>query len=232
MECPRPSSVASMTLLRELEGESTDLAKWVGELYLEYHRGTYTNQAANKLANRLSEIALREAELLSVLAPTGSMDYPAQELDITWKLMLLQQFHDIIPGSSITWVYEDSQDDYKKIFATAGDIISRARKIWLKAVDTSAAKNPLVVFNPLSWNGDSVVSIAASDLPAGFTPRSLHAGGKVVSPVQSVSTASGIVYLARATDVNALGFSVFDLDAQVPSAAVTTKPASAQVVNG
>lgn len=218
--------------LEKLESESTDLATWVGELYLEYHRGTYTNQAKNKLANRLGEMALREAELLAALAPTGSYSYPALQLDTTWKLMLLQQFHDIIPGSSITWVYEDSADHYAQILGTARDIIAAARQAWLKSVDTSKAKNPLVVFNALSWSGDDVVTVPAAALPAGLEVRSLQGANRTVSPAQKIDTADGAAYLVRAVDVPALGFQVFDLSAQPPSPSVKTGAASAALNNG
>ena len=88
--------------------ESPDLPVWVGELYLEYHRGTYTTNGPIKRANRRNEQALRAAELWSVAAGAGDWSgYPAAALDEAWKLLLLNQFHDIIPGSSIHWANED-----------------------------------------------------------------------------------------------------------------------------
>ncbi|SET91305.1 alpha-mannosidase [Paenibacillus sp. NFR01] len=88
---------------------------WDGELYLEYHRGTYTSQAYNKRMNRKLELLYREAEWLQVLlaAQSGGLNaYPAQELYEGWKIILRNQFHDIIPGSSIREVYEDSRLEY------------------------------------------------------------------------------------------------------------------------
>ncbi len=76
------------------------------------HRGTYTTQAKNKWENRRCEFLLRDAEFLAAIQPGGVGDYPAAELEEAWKLVLLNQFHDIIPGSSIQWVYEDSARDY------------------------------------------------------------------------------------------------------------------------
>ncbi len=78
-----------------------------------YHRGTYTSQAATKLGNRRSEFALRDAELWSSLAD-GAAD-PAAELEELWKVLLLHQFHDIIPGSGIHWVYQDTARDHARI---------------------------------------------------------------------------------------------------------------------
>jgi alpha-mannosidase len=87
--------------------EAHDLATVRGELYFELHRGTYTTQWRTKQLNRRAQEALREAEMWSVAAG----DYPRAELDRAWKTLLLNQFHDILPGSSIDWVYEDAERD-------------------------------------------------------------------------------------------------------------------------
>lgn len=92
---------------------------WVGELYLEYHRGTLTSVAKNKRNNRLAETTLRELELLAVLAMERDVPYPTAKLWELWQIVLLNQFHDILPGSSIGAVYEDSDRDYARFFAEA-----------------------------------------------------------------------------------------------------------------
>lgn len=92
---------------------------WVGELYLEYHRGTLTSVAKNKHNNRRAEIVLRELELLGVLASQRGVPYPRAKLWELWQVVLLNQFHDILPGSSIGAVYEDSDRDYARFFAEA-----------------------------------------------------------------------------------------------------------------
>lgn len=81
---------------------------WDGELYLEYHRGTYTSQAYNKKTNRRLENKLARTEWLSSLSYILGGNYAQQELNKSWECVLLHQFHDIIPGSSIHEVYEDS----------------------------------------------------------------------------------------------------------------------------
>ncbi|MFD1885700.1 alpha-mannosidase [Paenibacillus wenxiniae] len=106
---------------------------WDGELYLEYHRGTYTSQAYNKLLNRRLELLYRETEWLHALraAATGKWSaYPAQALEEGWKIILRNQFHDIIPGSSIAEVYEDSTIEY----AEAEQI---GRHAWATATGTA-----------------------------------------------------------------------------------------------
>jgi alpha-mannosidase len=105
----------------------TDLPVWVGELYLEGHRGTYTSQAAMKRGNRRSEHLMREAELWSTLATVrAGADYPYDELDGLWQRVLLNQFHDILPGSSIAWVHREAREQYEGIAAEAEAVIERA----------------------------------------------------------------------------------------------------------
>ena len=107
-------SVTSSTIWRTTAGER--LPTWNGELYLEYHRGTYTTQSRNKRANRKSEFLLHDAELLATLASlSAGYEYPATTLRDAWRLICLNQFHDIIPGSSVNAVYVDSMQQYAEI---------------------------------------------------------------------------------------------------------------------
>ncbi|HWU45599.1 MAG TPA: glycoside hydrolase family 38 C-terminal domain-containing protein [Humibacter sp.] len=100
---------------------------WSGELYLEFHRGTYTSQARTKRGNRRSEQLLREAELWAATATvrTGAA-YPYDELDGAWQTVLLQQFHDILPGSAIAWVYQDAEAGYARVAAALEAVIDDA----------------------------------------------------------------------------------------------------------
>lgn len=97
--------------------ENTDgyLHTWDGELYLEYHRGTYTSEASIKKHNRKTEFSLREAEYMGVQngRQNGWDHYPQEELDKAWEILLRNQFHDILPGSSIKEVYEDAEEEFK-----------------------------------------------------------------------------------------------------------------------
>ena len=116
---PRPAGAAAHGHRRRRRSSSTRSRRSpaerpvvVGELYFEYHRGTYTSQARVKRGNRRCEQALHDAEFLAV-ARGG--EYPRAELDRLWKLLLLQQFHDILPGSSIGLVYEDAARDLAEL---------------------------------------------------------------------------------------------------------------------
>ncbi|GAA1175147.1 alpha-mannosidase [Pseudonocardia alaniniphila] len=100
---------------------------WSGELYLEFHRGTYTSQARTKRGNRRNEHLLREAELWAATAAvrTGAA-YPVDVLERCWHTVLLQQFHDILPGTSIAWVHQEAERNHARVSAELEEVISRS----------------------------------------------------------------------------------------------------------
>ncbi|MFI6767382.1 alpha-mannosidase [Streptomyces sp. NPDC050355] len=109
------------------EAEYPHAPVWVGELYLELHRATLTSQARTKRGNRRSEQLLREAELWSATAAVlAGHPYPYAELDRIWKTVLLHQFHDILPGSSIAWVHREAAKTYASVAAELEGIIGAA----------------------------------------------------------------------------------------------------------
>ncbi|MGW1407116.1 alpha-mannosidase [Streptomyces sp. NPDC002403] len=117
---------------------------WLGELYLELHRGTYTSQARTKQGNRRSEHLLREAELWAATAAVRTgFPYPHEELDRIWKSVLLHQFHDILPGSSIAWVHREAEATYTRIAAELEAVIGAAQRALAGAPEGGSA----VVFN-------------------------------------------------------------------------------------
>lgn len=112
---PKTEHVGAAEFLEKNLKGNDKLAKWDGELYLEMHRGTFTTKAEVKKANRRLEFKLREAEIVATLRALGGAAYPAQELKDCWKKLLINQFHDILPGSHITPVYRDTMADYAEI---------------------------------------------------------------------------------------------------------------------
>ena len=135
-----------------LVAEGDRLHTWVGEMYLACHQGTYTTQGRNKRHNRLMEKGLRQAELLSALALVlVRLPYPAPELRRLWEETLLYQFHDILPGSSITRVYGETDERYPKMEQETEAIASTALRAIASGVDTGTLRRPLLVVNPLSW---------------------------------------------------------------------------------
>jgi len=132
---------------------------WVGELYFELHRGTYTTHAAVKRSNRKTEFLLKNVELFSSLASLqGEFNYPKQGLDKLWKLVLTNQFHDVIPGTSIGPVYVDAHNWYKEVYELGGGFLETA----LSAVATknkAQSEGGSVAFNSLSWERKEVVEL-------------------------------------------------------------------------
>jgi alpha-mannosidase len=117
--------------------EAHDLATVSGELYFELHRGTYTTQGRTKWWNRRAQTALRDAEMWSVAAGK----HPRAELEALWKSLLLNQFHDILPGSSIDWVYEATVHDLRQVMVGAENVITQALETIAGAGDHFAAFN-------------------------------------------------------------------------------------------
>jgi len=130
---------------------------WDGELYLEFHRGTYTSQAYNKKMNRKMEFFLRDVEMLSVIAgQLSQVPYDKETLLKAWKIVLCHQFHDILPGSSIKEVYEDSHIEYDKAIVMLNRIISQVNKGLLED-----KTDCYTVWNNSNWKRDSYVTIPA-----------------------------------------------------------------------
>lgn len=140
--------------------ETTDqyVHTWDGELYLEYHRGTYTSQGYNKLMNRKMEFLYRNAEWFTVMEAIakGNLAFAKQEeLTKGWKQILTHQFHDIIPGSSIREVYEDSRKNYPMI----QEIGEKVEQSFYDTV-VKDERNRYTVINSSSWTGNDVVKLS------------------------------------------------------------------------
>jgi len=155
-ELPRVEQEFAKDFFPKCEKDIKGALKWKGELYLEFHRGTYTTHARNKKGNRKAELLLRDAELLRALE---IKNYPAAELDRLWKLVLLNQFHDIIPGSSIPLVYEDSLKQYSDIMKSGASLAAGGLSSLAKKIDTTGEGKPVVLFNSLSWAREEMVRL-------------------------------------------------------------------------
>ncbi|MBN1673523.1 MAG: alpha-mannosidase [Kiritimatiellae bacterium] len=134
------------------------LPVWVGELYLELHRGTYTTQGLMKRYNRQLELRLRDVEFLCALAGLR----PKAELDRIWQDTLLHQFHDILPGSSIGWVYRDAHAVSQRHLAALESIRDRAlARLHGAPAGGRGSHAVYVVYNTLSWDRTETVRIPA-----------------------------------------------------------------------
>jgi alpha-mannosidase len=186
---------------RKAQAEYPDAPVWLGELYLEIHRGTYTSQAKTKQGNRRSEHLLREAELWATTAAVRlGRAYPYGRLDRIWKAVLLNQFHDILPGSSIAWVHREAEEAYAAIAEELADVIGGAQE----ALAGEGAQS--VAFNAAPHARDGV--------PAG---GGLAVGPFEGSPVEVTETASGFLLdngdVRVCVGLNGLVTSMFDVAA-------------------
>ena len=139
----------------DAKAELTDPAVWVGELYLELHRGTLTSQHATKALHRWAEQALIQAELWAATASVQlGTPYPYDELDRLWQLVLLHEFHDILPGTSIAWVHREAVEVLGDVLSDADDLASAARKALAGEGDRA------LVFTPTSVGGGRALGAA------------------------------------------------------------------------
>ncbi|HWT26975.1 MAG TPA: glycoside hydrolase family 38 C-terminal domain-containing protein [Mobilitalea sp.] len=163
--CPQTVMSTARNFFEKLERDVKDnkyLPAWVGELYLEYHRGTYTSMARNKKYNRRSEFAYQDVELYATLDRfLAGNSYPADTILEAWEVILRNQFHDILPGSSIMEVYEESQEEYRKILKTNNELKETALKHIADKVD--APRYSVIVFNPNSSEGNDIVAFQLPD---------------------------------------------------------------------
>jgi alpha-mannosidase len=145
------------TFFKRIAQDTSEYKTWDGELYLEKHQGTYTTQARNKRFNRKMELALRDLEFIATLAHrTAGHHYPIEELEAIWKEILLYQFHDILPGSSITRVYDESLARYQLLFEQTQQLLNTAQTALIQPATNTTS---VTVFNSLSWERSTWLQI-------------------------------------------------------------------------
>ncbi|MBP0018111.1 MAG: alpha-mannosidase [Cyanobacteria bacterium SBLK] len=164
---PKIEFTTAKQYLDSLRDSRIDFPTWNDELYLELHRGCYTTHADQKQFNRRCEGLLYEAELFATLAKIiDNFDYPKMEIEDAWKKVLFNQFHDILPGSSIPEVFVTANQEWQEAIATGEKILSHA----LDAIAACIAlpnppfpdAQPILVFNSLNWTRSQVVSLSVS----------------------------------------------------------------------
>lgn len=167
----------------EISRRKPELPVWHGDLYLELHRGTYTTHARNKRNNRKAEVLYREAELWERMAAIvgrkttehGSGEGPGSQISDSrqdtaaslqqgWKLILLNQFHDIIPGTSIPEVYETSLKEYEQIVELGDKVLQASIQNIIGCIATEGSGVPILIFNSLGWEREETITLGAGEL--------------------------------------------------------------------
>ncbi len=189
------------------------LPVWNSELYLEFHRGCYTTHADQKQANRRAEALLYQAELWSAIAAiaTGA-PYPKHTLEQAWKHTLLNQFHDILPGSSIASVFVEANAAWEMVITSTTQVLENALEHIARTIQRPAAPSPhaiaLIVFNALNWPRSEVICYR---LPTAMTVQQVYdAFGKPITFAQTQP--DELLFLAAA--IPSIGYRVFWLEGQ------------------
>ncbi|KAJ1744082.1 Glycoside hydrolase, 38 vacuolar alpha mannosidase [Coemansia sp. RSA 1086] len=161
------------------------LVSWKGELYFELHRGTYTSQAHTKKYNRQAEYLLRDVEMLSVIAQNVAhgFAYPAVELDRVWKDICLNQFHDVIPGTSIEMVYRDTDKMYEDAIGSAKSMMEQAVTSLFAHVSPQSEEEATgtLVVNTTMWPRTDIVALPGVQGPGLQQTRSRDGVGLMVA---------------------------------------------------
>ncbi len=188
---------------QELDQEK-DYPVWAGELYFEKHRGTYTTAAKNKKNNRKSEFLYRNAEMLSVFRCLETGKFPSESLEQGWKLILLNQFHDILPGTCISEVYDTCDQQYEQIRQIGEESIRGS----MEAILTELG-DVVTVFNTLSWTRSQIVTAEAKGYRAikdgngNYPPQILKEDGTILFVAEEVPSLGYKSYWLTAEEIPA-----------------------------
>ncbi|AFZ37786.1 Alpha-mannosidase [Stanieria cyanosphaera PCC 7437] len=230
---PRIQFTTASQYLAKINQTKLSLPTWQDELYLELHRGCYTTHSDQKKFNRYCEGLLYQAELFATLASTinenrfdcGTLSHyldsnpnfvnsqPWQSLiEIAWKKVLFNQFHDILPGTSIPEVFAEANRDWQAAIEIGETILKQAlsaiaSQIKLPAPPQPNAK-PIVVFNSLNWQRDEVVSIAATksnwevyDLQGNKLPSQLSCDNQLLFLAEAIPSVGYRLFWLVASEV-------------------------------
>ncbi len=205
---PRLEFTTVQSYLQAVNIPSSALPVWNDELYLEFHRGCYTTHADQKLWNRRCEGLLYQAELFASWATlSAEVAYPKAELEAAWKKVLVNQFHDILPGSSIPSVYVDADQAWREVEQVGNVILEQS----LRAIASQIALPvppqpdalPIVIFNSLNWQRSEVVAVS---LPASANNWVVCDLEGYYLPCQ-LGESSTLLFLAK--DIPAVGYRIF-----------------------
>jgi len=185
-----------------------EIPTWNGELYFQYHRGVFTTQAETKRRIRHAEETLLDAEKFASLAALYTLPYPKDQFTASWKGLLFDQFHDIMPGSGIAVNYLDAKRDLEAVERSGNEILQNSLDKISAQIDTRQRGVPIVVYNSLSWQREEIVAVEV-DLPESVPSLEVEdSSGKAVLSQVLEQNDRHIKFLMQAT-VPALGYATF-----------------------
>ncbi|HII4512974.1 alpha-mannosidase [Clostridium perfringens] len=182
--------------LEDTVKDNNKLPKWVGELYLEYHRGTYTSMGRNKRDNRVCENLYISAEKFNSMALLLGKNYPLADLNAAWETILLNQFHDILPGSSIKEVYDVTKEEYKDLIEKGNNFVGSALDNITSEINLK--ERSVVVFNSLGFERDD---IATFDVPEDIENPALLDGEEEII-CQRIEDGEKAIFFAKGIPAN------------------------------
>ena len=191
--------------------EKADLKTWDSELYLERFRGCYTSQAKTKKHNRRSQTLIKSTEKISAISSLFGAVYPREKIFDIWRTILFNQFHDILPGTSVNSVYHDTEREYTQAEQSAELLGARALQNIAQNIDTRGSKNSIVIFNPNSWQRSSPVELPLNDLEMDQEWSILDEYGNAVASqiIDKTSTDAKLLFIAQ--DVPSIGYKTYQL---------------------
>ncbi|MEA5516336.1 alpha-mannosidase [Nodularia sp. UHCC 0506] len=221
---PEMEFTTSEKYLQQIQDKAThSLPTWNDELYLEFHRGCYTTHADQKRWNRRCEDLLYQAELFATLATVScGTIYPKTEIETAWKKVLFNQFHDILPGSSITQVYQDALPEWQQVEQVGTQILQES----LLAIASQTIlpppphpeAQPIFIFNALNWQRSEVVSLT---LPTSHPHWQVYEiFGKPI--ISQISESSKLLFLA--TEIPPVGYRIFWISPSSPTPQLPISP--------
>ena len=198
---PKTTNGKVVDFFKAIDGDFDKLPVYDGELYYENHRGTFTSQAFIKENNRRGEFMMRNAEILNVF---GGKEYPAEKMEEAWKILLINQFHDILPGTSIHEAMENTREEYAQLRQLGGELVRMGKDGILNKV--SVKDDSVLVWNMLTWQTKGIVKAEIPYMAKGIK----NSDGKLLT--SKVYEENGKYYIEFLADpVPAFGYGVFTL---------------------
>ncbi|MBI4245533.1 MAG: hypothetical protein HY606_15705, partial [Planctomycetes bacterium] len=207
---PRVKIGKAENYFREVEKKSGDkLAVWKDDLYLETHRGTYTHKGMIKKLNRKSELMLRNAEIFSSISISYGNKYPKDKFRALWKKKLINDFHDILPGTHIELVTREAESDYRDCISIAKQEMVRSLNMISRHIDTSGEGVPLIVWNSLNWTRTDLARVEIKPAWRDFAIYDEDGRPLEYQVIEEEDSKLSILFVAR--DVPSIGYKVFYL---------------------